>query len=122
MEDFLAGMLMTVVFAASGVLVTVIGVKMKRGTLKPNSFAGVRIPRAYRSEEDWYQIQSACANAVLLLGFICFDSAVLFVIQAFLPEIIPFVVPVVIMLIQMVLGIALIWYAALTAGKESPKR
>lgn len=122
MSDFLAGMLLAVVCAAGGLTATIIGVKMKRGTLKPNSFAGVRIPRAYRSEEDWYRIQSACANAALPMGFIFFDCAVLFAIQAFLPAVIPFLVPVGIFMPQSILGIALIWRSALTAAKEPTGR
>ncbi|PHP53702.1 SdpI family protein [Actinomyces ruminis] len=106
MADFLTSMLLVVACVAGGLTVTVIGVKMKRGTLKPNSFAGVRIPRAYRSEEDWYQIQSASANATLLMGFMFFDCAVLFAIQAFLPEVIPFLVPSGIFVLQSILGIA----------------
>ncbi|MBM6979581.1 MAG: SdpI family protein [Actinomyces succiniciruminis] len=122
MADFLASVLLAVACAIGGLLVTIIAAKMKRGTLKPNSFAGVRIPRAYRSEEDWYQIQSASANATLLMGFIFFDCAVLFLIQALLPEIVPFMFPCVVFVLQSILGIALIWYAALTADRYSAKR
>ncbi|SDN67650.1 hypothetical protein SAMN05216355_1102 [Actinomyces ruminicola] len=63
-------------------------------------------------------MQYASAPATLLLGFVCFDSAVLFLLQAVLPGVIPLVVPTAIMTVQLFLAIALLCYSALRAERK----
>ncbi|MDU0348996.1 SdpI family protein [Actinomyces sp. MRS3W] len=113
MPDLQTDLLIVVVFAVAGLVVTWIGVRMRRGRLRPNYWAGVRIPRAYRSEKDWYAIQHACGPGVLLLGFVCFDSAALFALQAALSDAMSFLVLLVIVTVQLILGIAYTWYLVL---------
>lgn len=96
------------------VVIAIVGKKMYRRELSPNSLVGIRTHGAFRSRDDWYTIQSSCAPFVLLLAFIFLDSAILFIIQGVLHEVIPILVPSVIMVAQLVVGIVLVYRAAST--------
>ena len=99
-------MLMSLTLSVAGILLVVLGRRMTQRRLPPSSWAGVRYEIALRSEENWYTMQARCAAATVGLGVILLDSAVLFAIQAVLPERISILVPMAIMLIQTVAGIA----------------
>ncbi|MDO4901681.1 SdpI family protein [Actinomyces sp.] len=118
MTDLVSSIVLACLMVIIGVLSTVVGLKMRKGSLKPNSLVGVRTPQAYRSDADWYQIQSASARPVLIMGAMGFDSAVLFVVQELIPEAIPFIVPVIITILQMIISIAMMWCAATTVTKR----
>ncbi|WP_136313025.1 SdpI family protein [Actinomyces procaprae] len=121
MTDLASSVVLACLMVFIAILSTVVGLKMRKGTLKPNSFVGVRTPQAYRSEADWRQIQSASARPVLIMGAVAFDSAMLFVVQAIIPEVIPFIVPVIISIVQMILCIAMMWHASTTASRRQPR-
>ncbi|WP_136193158.1 SdpI family protein [Actinomyces procaprae] len=118
MFEWLTSSIVAAAMTLCGIALTVTGVKMKRGSLKPNSLAGVRIPSAYRSEEDWYRIQAKCAHPAIAVGVICFDSAALFVVQAIFPSAIPIMVPVSIMSIQLILGYCYMLYVVLNVNNR----
>ena len=98
-------MLMSLTLSVAGILLVVLGRRMAQRRLPPGSWAGVRYEIALRSEENWYTMQARCAAATVGLGVILLDSAVLFAIQAVLPERISILVPMAIMLIKTVAGI-----------------
>ena len=98
--------LISLILSVTGILLVVLGRRMSRRRLPPNSWAGVRYEIALRSEENWYTMQARCATATIGLGVVFIDSALLFAIQAVLPETISILIPMAIMLIQTVAGIA----------------
>ena len=99
-------LLMSLILSVTGVLLVVLGRRMAKHRLPPDSWAGVRYEIALRSEENWYTMQARCAAATIGLGVVLLDSALLFAIQAALPETVSILVPMAIMLIQTVAGIA----------------
>ena len=105
MVETVFSMLMSLTLSVAGILLVVLGRRMAQRRLPPSSWAGVRYEIALRSEENWYTMQARCAAATVGLGVILLDSAVLFAIQAVLPERISILVPMAIMLIQTVAGI-----------------
>ena len=110
--------LMSLILSVTGILLVVLGRRMARRRLAPNSWAGVRYEIALRSEENWYTMQARCAAATVGLGVVLLDSAVLFAIQAVLPEMISILVPMAIMLIQTVAGIAFLHVQARRCAAE----
>ncbi|RAX19784.1 hypothetical protein DRB06_11175 [Actinomyces sp. Z5] len=118
MSESLASIILAVVMAVCGVVLTIVGLKMRHGTLKPNSFAGVRSPGAFRSEEDWYRIQARCAFSTLLMGGVGFDSALLFIAQAILSDIVSILVPLAIATVQALLGLVYMSYTAANASRQ----
>ena len=111
-------MLMSLTLSVAGILLVVLGRRMAQRRLPPSSWAGVRYEIALRSEENWYTMQARCAAATVGLGVILLDSAVLFAIQAVLPERISILVPMAIMLIQTVAGIAFLHVQARRCAAE----
>lgn len=110
--------LMSLILSVTGILLVVLGRRMAKRRLPPNSWAGVRYEIALRSEENWYTMQARCAAATVGLGVVLLDSAVLFAIQAVLPETISILVPMAIMLIQTVAGIAFVHVQARRCAAE----
>ena len=110
--------LMSLILSVTGILLVVLGRRMSRRRLPPNSWAGVRYEIALRSEENWYTMQARCATATMGLGVVLLDSAVLFAIQAALPATISILVPMAIMLIQTVAGIAFLHVQARRCAAE----
>ena len=106
MVETVFSMLMSLTLSVAGILLVVLGRRMAQRRLLLSSWAGVRYEIALRSEENWYTMQARCAAATMGLGVVLLDSAVLFAIQAVLPERISILVPMAIMLIQTVAGIA----------------
>ena len=106
MVETVFSVLMSLLLCSAGIVLVVLGRRMAQHRLPPNSWAGVRDEIALRSEKNWYTMQARCAAATVGLGVILLDSAVLFAIQAVLPERISILVPMAIMLIQTVAGIA----------------
>ena len=106
MVETACSVLMSLILSVTGILLVVLGRRMARRRLAPNSWAGVRNEIALRSEENWYTMQARCAVATIGLGVVFIDSALLFVIQAVLHETVSILVPMAITLIQMVAGIA----------------
>ena len=100
--------LMSMVLGVAGVGLVVLGRRMSQRRLPPNSWAGVRYEIALRSEENWYETQARCATATAGLGVVFIDSALLFAVQAALPETISILVPMIVMLIQTAAGIAIL--------------
>jgi len=95
---------MSLILSVTGILLVVLGRRMARRRLAPNSWAGVRYEIAQRSEKNWYTMQARCAVATIGLGVVFIDSALLFVIQAVLHETVSILVPMAIMLIQTAAG------------------
>lgn len=110
--------LISLILSVTGILLVMLGRRMAKRRLPPNSWAGVRYEIALRSEENWYTMQARCAAATVGLGVVLLDSAVLFAIQAVLPETISILVPMAIMLIQTVAGIAFVHIQALRCAAE----
>ena len=106
MVETACSVLMSLILSVTGILLVVLGRRMAKRRLPPNSWAGVRDEIALRSEENWYTMQARCAVATIGLGVVFIDSALLFVIQAVLHETVSILVPMAITLIQMVAGIA----------------
>ena len=106
MVETACSLLMSLILSVTGILLVVLGRRMAQHRLPPSSWAGVRYGIALRSEENWYTMQARCAAATTGLGVVFIDSALLFAVQAALPETISILVPMIVMLIQMVAGIA----------------
>ena len=106
MVETACSLLMSLILSVTGILLVVLGRRMARRRLAPNSWAGVRYEIAQHSEKNWYTMQARCAVATIGLGVVFIDSALLFVIQAVLHETVSILVPMAITLIQMVAGIA----------------
>ena len=106
MVETACSLLMSLILSVTGILLVVLGRRMARRRLAPNSWAGVRYEIALRSEENWYTMQARCAAATMGLGVVLLDSAVLFAIQAVLHDTISILVPMATMLIQTAAGIA----------------
>ena len=106
MVETACSLLMSLILSVTGILLVVLGRRMAKRRLPPNSWAGVRYEIALRSEENWYTMQARCAVAKMGLGVVLLDSAVLFAIQAVLRDTISILVPMAIMLIQTAAGIA----------------
>ena len=118
MVETALSILMSLILSVTGILLVVLGRRMAQRRLPPSSWAGVRYEIALRSEENWYTMQARCAAATVGLGVILLDSAVLFAIQAVLPERISLLVPMAIMLIQTVAGIAFLHVQARRSAVE----
>ena len=118
MVETACSLLMSLILSVTGILLVVLGRRMARRRLAPNSWAGVRYEIALRSEENWYTMQARCAAATVGLGVVLLDSAVLFAIQAVLHDTISILVPMAIMLIQTVAGIAFVHIQARRCAAE----
>ena len=118
MVETACSVLMSLILSVTGILLVVLGRRMARRRLAPNSWAGVRYEIALRSEENWYTMQARCAVATVGLGVVFIDSAVLFVIQAALHETISILFPMATMLIQTVAGIAFVHVQARRCAAE----
>ena len=118
MVETACSLLMSLILSVTGILLVVLGRRMARRSLAPNSWAGVRYEIALRSEENWYTMQARCAAATVGLSVVLLDSAVLFAIQAVLPETISILIPMAIMLIQTVAGIAFVHVQARRCAAE----
>ena len=118
MVETACSLLMSLILSVTGILLVVLGRRMARRRLAPNSWAGVRYEIALRSEENWYTMQARCAAATMGLGVVLLDSAVLFAIQAVLHETISILFPIAIMLIQTVAGIAFLHVQARRCAAE----
>ena len=106
MVETTCSVLVSLILSVTGILLVVLGRRMAQRRLPPNSWAGVRYEIALRSEENWYTMQARCATATMGLGVVFLDSALLFAVQAALPETVSILFPMAIMLIQTVAGIA----------------
>ena len=118
MVETACSLLMSLILSVTGILLVVLGRRMARRRLAPNSWAGVRYEIAQRSEKNWYTMQARCAAATVGLGVVLLDSAVLFAIQAVLHDTISILVPMAIMLIQTVAGIAFLHVQARRCAAE----
>ena len=118
MVETACSLLMSLILSVTGILLVVLGRRMARRRLAPNSWAGVRYEIALCSEENWYTMQARCALATIGLGVVFIDSALLFVIQAVLHETVSILVPMAITLIQMVAGIAFLHVQARRCAAE----
>ena len=118
MVETTCSVLMSLILSVTGILLVVLGRRMAKRRLPPNSWAGVRYEIALRSEENWYTMQARCAAATMGLGVVFIDSALLFAIQAALHETISILFPIAIMLIQTVAGIAFLHVQARRCAAE----
>ena len=118
MVETACSLLMSLILSVTGILLVVLGRRMAKRRLPPNSWAGVRDEIALRSEENWYTMQAWCAAATVGLGVVLLDSAVLFAIQAVLHEKVSILVPMIVMLIQTVAGIAFVHVQARRCAAE----
>ena len=108
MVETACSLLMSLILSVTGILLVVLGRRMARRRLAPNSWAGVRYEIAQRSEKNWYTMQARCAVATIGLGVVFIDSALLFVIQAVLHETVSILIPMAITLIQTAAGMAIL--------------
>ena len=118
MVETACSLLMSLILSVTGILLVVLGRRMARRRLAPNSWAGVRYEIALRSEENWYTMQARCAAATIGVGVVLLDSAVLFAVQAALHERISILFPMATMLIQTVAGIAFVHVQARRCAAE----
>ena len=118
MVETACSVLMSLILSVTGILLVVLGRRMEKRRLPPNSWAGVRYEIALRSEENWYTMQARCAVATIGVGVVLLDSAVLFAVQAALHETISILFPMAIMLIQTVAGIAFVHVQARRCAAE----
>lgn len=118
MVETTCSVLMSLILSVTGILLVVLGRRMAKRRLPPNSWAGVRHEIALRSEENWYTMQARCAVATIGVGVVLLDSAVLFAVQAALHETISILFPIAIMLIQTVAGIAFVHVQARRCAAE----
>ena len=118
MVETTCSVLMSLILSVTGILLVVLGRRMARRRLAPNSWAGVRYEIALRSEENWYTMQARCSTATIGVGVVLLDSAVLFAVQAALHETISILFPMAIMLIQTVAGIAFVHVQARRCAAE----
>ena len=118
MVETACSVLMSLILSVTGILLVVLGRRMARRRLPPNSWAGVRDEIALRSEENWYTMQARCAAATIGVGVVLLDSAVLFAVQAALHERISILFPMATMLIQTVAGIAFVHVQARRCAAE----
>ena len=112
MVETACSLLMSLILSVTGILLVVLGRRMARRRLAPNSWAGVRYEIALRSEENWYTMQARCAAATVGLG------VVLFAIQAVLHDTISILIPMATMLIQTAAGIAFLHVQARRCAAE----
>ena len=118
MVETACSILMSLILSVTGILLVVLGHRMAKRRLPPNSWAGVRHEIALRSEEDWYTMQARCAVATIGVGVVLLDSAVLFAVQAALHETISILITMAITLIQTVAGIAFLHVQARRCAAE----
>ena len=118
MVETAISILMSLILGVTGVLLVVLGHRMAKRRLPPDSWAGVRYEIALRSEENWYTMQARCAAATIGLGLVLLDSALLFAIQAALPEMVSILIPMIVMLVQMAAGIAFLHVQARRCAAE----
>ena len=118
MVETACSVLMSLILSVTGILLVVLGRRMAKRRLPPNSWAGVRHEIALRSEENWYTMQARCAAATIGVGVVLLDSAVLFAVQAALHERISILFPMATMLIQTVAGIAFVHVQARRCAAE----
>ena len=118
MVETACSVLMSLILSVTGILLVVLGRRMAKRRLPPNSWAGVRDEIALRSEENWYTMQARCATATIGVGVVLLDSAVLFAVQAALHETISILFPIAIMLIQTVAGFAFVHVQARRCAAE----
>ena len=118
MVETTCSVLMSLILSVTGILLVVLGRRMAKRRLPPNSWAGVRYEIALRSEENWYTMQARCSTATIGVGVVLLDSAVLFAVQAALHETVSILIPVAIMLIQTVAGIAFVHVQARRCAAE----
>ena len=118
MVETACSVLMSLILSVTGILLVVLGRRMAKRRLPPNSWAGVRYEIALRSEENWYTMQARCAVATIGVGVVLLDSAVLFAVQAALHETISILFPMAIMLIQTAAGIAFLHVQARRCAAE----
>ena len=118
MVETTCSVLMSLILSVTGILLVVLGRRMAKRRLPPNSWAGVRYEIALRSEENWYTMQARCATATIGVGVVLLDSAVLFAVQAALHETISILFPMATMLIQTVAGIAFVHVQARRCAAE----
>ena len=121
MVETACSLLMSLILSVTGILLVVLGRRMARRRLAPNSWAGVRYEIALRSEENWYTMQARCAAATVGLGVVLLDSAVLFAVQAALHETISILIPIIVMLVQTTAGIAILHVQARRCAATLPK-
>ena len=113
--------LMSLFLCSAGIILVVLGRRMSQRRLPPNSWAGVRYQIALRSEENWYTMQARCATATMGMGAVFIDSALLFAIQAAMPETISILIPIIVMLVQTTAGIAILHVQARRCAATLPK-
>ena len=118
MVETALSVVMSLILSVTGIVLVVLGRRMAQRRLPPSSWAGVRYEIALRSEENWYTMQARCAVATIGVGVVLLDSAVLFAVQAVLPETISILVPMIVMLIQTVAGIAFLHVQARRCAVE----
>ena len=118
MVETALSVVMSLILSVTGIVLVVLGRRMAQRRLPPSSWAGVRYEIALRSEENWYTMQARCAVATIGVGVVLLDSAVLFAVQAVLPETISILVPMIVMLIQTVAGIAVLHVQARRCAVE----
>lgn len=81
--DFVAMLLVGVLFVGSGIFAIYIGRRMKNDQLPPNGMIGTRTLYALESEENWYRVQRASAVPNIRLGYACITAGIIIMVGTF---------------------------------------
>jgi len=71
-------LLLTLFYIGMGVLLSVISIPLIQRRIKPNPFYGFRVPKAYKNEAIWYEINAYSGKRLFLAGIVVVVAAVLF--------------------------------------------
>jgi|GEM_PF-3964113 hypothetical protein len=106
------------IYVTVGLVLLILASKMKKGTLKLNSVAGIRLESVMASEDTWKLVHMKAAPRFVILAIVCFDCTVLTAIPILFPDFIPTWVPLTIAIIQVIVGLVWITVHALRDAKK----
>lgn len=71
-------LLLTLFFIGAGLLLSVISIPMIQRRIKPNPWYGFRVPKAFKDEAIWYEINAYAGKRLFFAGIIIVVAALLF--------------------------------------------
>lgn len=74
--SFLAMLWITLLYVGTGLLLAVLAVPMIQRRIKPNPFYGFRVPKAYKNEAIWFEINAYAGVRLLIAGLVIAGAAV----------------------------------------------
>lgn len=110
------------IYVILGLMMWVLASMMKKGTLKRNSLAGIRLESVMASDEIWAYVHRNAAYRFVVLGLVCFDCAVLTALPVLFPDLMPLWVPLAIAVLQIAVGLAWIAYHAQRDAREFSRK